>query len=84
MQWASLRAEVQKAVDGEWKALAVRHPHLAEVIDQSLLVEQATASLGDDPAFREAMEAAGAGGVTAAALAEVVERFVGGWLRKLV
>jgi len=80
----SLKDHVQKVVAGEWKAFAERHPHLAEVIDQTLVVEQAMASLADDPEFRKAMDAATVTGAMAEVIAEVVERFVQGWLKKLI
>ena len=84
MQSISLRDEVQKALAVQWQQFAQRHPHLAAVIDRTVLVEQATTSLGDDPQFRQAINAASAAGLTAQAVAEIVERFVGGWLGKLL
>ncbi|MGE5608346.1 MAG: hypothetical protein ACM359_03765 [Bacillota bacterium] len=80
----SLRDEVQKAVSSEWKAFVERHPRLAEVIDQTLLVEQATTNLADDSEFREAMENAAVAGATAQALIDMVRQFVQGWLKRLI
>jgi hypothetical protein len=79
----SLKGEVGRVVAAEWKGFAERRAQLAEVIDPALVVEQATASLADDAEFREAMEMVARGGATAAAMGEVVERFVRGWLMRL-
>ncbi len=80
----SLKEQVQKAVAGEWNGFAARHPRLAEVVDQTLLMEQATACLADDPEFRGAMEEAAATGRTAEVVVGLIERFVKDWLKKLI
>jgi hypothetical protein len=84
MQSISLRDEVEKAVASEWKAFAERHPRLAEVIDQTLLVEQAVASLADDAEFRSAMDTAAKVGTGAQTLIDLVGQFVQGWLKRLI
>ncbi|HEX2973368.1 MAG TPA: hypothetical protein VHP11_13620 [Tepidisphaeraceae bacterium] len=80
----SLRDEVQKAVASEWKEFVERHPRLAEVIDQTLLVEQTTLSLVDDDEFHNALDAAAVAGATTQTLVELVRQFVQGWLKRLI
>lgn len=84
MVTVSVREEVQKALAAEWTEFAQRHPRLAAVIDQQVLMEQAAASLGDDPAFRAAMEEAAAAGKAAEIVVEAVRRYVVGFLKRLV
>jgi len=79
----SLRTEVQKVVAGQWSEFAQRHPRLAAAIDQTLLVEQATATLADDPEFRDAIETATMANPTARSIIGVIEQFVVDWLRRL-
>jgi hypothetical protein len=80
----NLKDEVQKALNVEWRAFAERHPRLAEALDQTVLVEQAVASIADDPAFRKAMEDASSAGVAATWLTDAVGRFVAEWLKGLI
>ena len=80
----NLKEEVQKAVALEWPKFAAEHPRLAEAIDQSVLVEQATTSLADDPAYRAAMENAAAAGGTGEAIIALIAQFVGDWIKRLI
>lgn len=75
----SLRDEVCKTLAVEWQGFRQRHPRLAAVIDQNILLEQAVACIADDPGFRAAMEEA-AGLATSASLVEAIRKFVGDWL----
>jgi hypothetical protein len=79
----NLRDEVQKVLSLEWRAFAEQHPRLAEVIDQTVLVEQAVASIADDPDFRKAMDDAAVAGIVAGTIPDLISRFVGDWLRRL-
>ena len=83
MLTANLKPEVQKALGVEWEAFRSRHPRLAEVIDQDLLLEQATACIADDAAFRAAIDQAAALGAAAGIIQEAVRKFVGDWMGKL-
>ena len=58
MSSINLKDEVQKVISAEWRGFAQRHPRLAEEIDQSLLVEQAAASIADDPDYQRALREA--------------------------
>ena len=46
-----VQRRVRSAVSAEWPTFARDHPALAEVVDEDLLVRQATESLADDPTF---------------------------------
>ena len=84
MQTIQLKQEVQRAIRSEWPAFAQSHPHLAAVLDETLLVESAVASLVDDAEYQEAMATALAAGVAAQVISDVVQRLVNRWLRSLL
>jgi hypothetical protein len=84
MLTVSLKDEIQKVLSRTWPAFAQDHPNLAAVIDQTLLLEQAAACLQDDAEYREAMELASITGLGGSAVVDLIERFVKGWLGKLV
>jgi hypothetical protein len=79
-----LKEEVRRALAAEWPAFAANHPRLAAALDETVLVPSAMQSLGDDPEYVEAMATAAAVGAGAEVVADVVARFVRGWLRRLV
>ncbi len=84
MTTINLKDEVQQIIGGQWQAFAQEHPRLAEVIDQTLLVEQATASLADDAAFQQAMRDADAATISGQSLLDLVQQYVIEWLKKLI
>lgn len=84
MTHVNVREQVEQALQGQWATFAANHPRLAEVIDQDLLVEQATSSLADDPEYQQAMAQASAAGMSGEALAELVRKYVGEWLGRLM
>ena len=84
MNAIDLKDEVQKALAQEWPEFASAHPRLAAALDETLLVEPAMQSLGDDPEFQAAMETASAVGAGADAAAALVAKLVGKWLQALV
>jgi hypothetical protein len=79
-----LKSEVRKVVAGEWEQFAAAHPRLAAVVDQELLVEEAMASIGDDPGYRQAIETASTTGLLTATVAQIVRGFVADWLKRLL
>ncbi len=83
MNTIDLKQQVQQALSAEWPAFAQRHPHLAAILDETLLVEQATADITQDPAYRSAMDAA-ATAHTAASAADLIQELVIAWLKRLV
>ena len=83
MTTVSLRDEVQKALGVEWEGFKARHPRLAAVIDETLLVEQAVMSIADDPSFRNAIEQAAAVAGGASFIEDAVKTFAGNWIGKL-
>jgi hypothetical protein len=84
MSSINLKDEVQKILAVEWRSFAERHPRLAEVIDQSLLVEQATASIADDPDYQRALREAEGMEWSANVAMELVGGFVKDWLKRLL
>ena len=84
MSSINLKDEVQKVLAGEWKGFVERHPRLAEVIDQSLLVEQAAASIADDPDYQRALREAEGMEWSANVAVELVSGFVKDWLKRLL
>ena len=84
MDTIDVKEQVRRAVASEWPRFEQNHPKLAAVLDETLVVESAVASIADDPEYREAMDAAGAIGTGAEVVASVIQRLVGQWLRQLV
>ena len=79
-----VQRRVRSAVSAEWPTFARDHPELAEVVDEDLLVRQATESLADDPTFIRAMRDADAAGTIYETAAELVRKAVGRWLKRLI
>ena len=44
-----LKENVRRALQTEWPTFAARHPRLAAALDETILVDPAIQSLGDDP-----------------------------------
>jgi hypothetical protein len=83
MDQAQLKEQVRRAISSEWLGFASSHPRLAAVMDEMLLVDEATASLADDPEYRQVMDQAMAAGVAADVIGGVVQRYVRKWLGML-
>ena len=79
-----VQRRVRSAVSAEWPTFARDHPALAEVVDEDLLVRQATESLADDPQFLKAMRDADAAGTIYETAAELIRAAVGKWLKRLL
>jgi hypothetical protein len=84
MSSINLKDEVQRILAVEWNGFAERHPRLAEVIDQSLLVEQAAASIADDLDYQRALREAEGLEWSANMAVELVGGFVKDWLKRLL
>ena len=84
MQSMNLKDEVSKALEMEWEAFAAAHPRLAAAIDREVLVEEATASLSDDPLYRAAMEEAATMSVPAGLVTDLVRTVVKQVLDRLI
>lgn len=84
MNRIDLKAEVAAAVRDEWPGFAHRHPRLAQVLDETLLIEQAVEALRDDPEYLEAMQTAATIGAGAEVVASVVRRLVGRLIRTML
>jgi hypothetical protein len=83
MTWIELKPEIERALKTRWPRFAEEHPNLAAALDQGAIIEQATASLRDDPEFVAAIANASTARRAGEAVAEVVGRFVGAWLGRL-
>ena len=84
MNTIDLKQEVQRAIAAEWPAFVSAHPHLAAVMDETLLVEPALQSLADDPEFQSTMQTAAEVGAAAEVVGSVVAKLVRNWLKQLV
>ena len=69
-----LRDMVEQRLNERWADFAKTHPHLAEVIDRTRLIDSAVQRLRDDPAYVAAMREAGLDESQLAAAARVLER----------
>jgi hypothetical protein len=78
-----VRDIVRRSVRDEWPGFAERHPRLAAVLEEPVVVEQAIRCLSDEPEYRDALARAAAAGMAAEAVGELVRRCVGQWLRRL-
>jgi len=67
-----LRDLVESKLDARWTEWARAHPHLAEAIDRTRLIESAEARLRRDPAFQAALREADLDEATLAAAARVL------------
>ena len=79
MQTQSLRQLVAERLEGRWAQWSQAHPHLAEVIDRTRLIDSAVARLREDEQFIAAMQQANLDERTlksALALLEVIERWI--------
>ena len=84
MNTIDLKEQVQRAIRSEWPAFAAAHPKLAAMLDEDVFVDGAMQSLADDPEYQEAMATADAVGAGAEAIAGVIQRLVGRFLRQLL
>lgn len=84
MSQIDLKQVVRIAIRNGWDAFAQDHPRLATVLDEQLLVEQATQSIADDPQFQQALSKASVAGITAESVVELAQKFVTRWLWGLI
>ena len=78
-----LRELVRGRLDLQWSDFARLHPHLAAVIERSLLIEQVVERLSDDPDFQEATQQAAIDRQTLAVTDRAVA-FVDTWIRRVL
>ncbi len=79
-----LKTEVAAVVAVRWDEFAARHPNLARVIDQHLVVESAVSHLRTDPAYQHAIANARSAGAGVETIVTLIDKFVSAWLEKLV
>ena len=80
MSHIQLKDTVRAAIHSGWDAFAQDHPRLAMVLDEQLLVEQATQSIQEDPEYMEAMSQATVTGIVADGIFDLVQKLVTRWL----
>ncbi len=80
----AIRKQVEEAAGLEWAQFEARHPALAAVLDQDLVIQVTTARLADDPDFQKALNDAAAAGLGAQALRDLLRGEVRMWLEKLL
>lgn len=71
-----LRGQIEAALKSQWPVFAKDHPHLANVLDQEVLIEEMTESLRHDQAFNEALVKAQACGMGISAVIGLVSKWV--------
>ncbi len=79
-----LKTEVSAVVAIRWDAFVLRHPKLARVIDQHLLVEHATSYLRLDPEYQRAISNARTAGAGTETIVKLIDKYVSIFLDKLV
>jgi hypothetical protein len=78
-----LKNEVAAAVRDEWPVFAERHPRLARVTDETLMIDHAVDLISDDEEYRQAMATAAEVGAGMQVVADVVRRLVAKLIRTL-
>jgi hypothetical protein len=84
MNTTNVKDQIREALAMEWPAFQARHPNLAAVLDQELLIDQATAQLADDPEYKKAMTEAQAIGMTAQTAVQIARGFIQDWIAQLI
>ena len=79
-----LKTEVAAAVAMRWDEFAKRHPKLSRVIDQHLLVEQATSHLRLDIEYQRAITNARNANADVETIVKLIDKYVSLFLDKLV
>lgn len=76
MTQIDLKTQVASAVAVRWTDFAAKHPHLAAVIDTSVLIEEAAESLANDPSYQDALAEARTAETGLAVVVSVVDQYV--------
>ncbi|MGC4030760.1 MAG: hypothetical protein QM754_03275 [Tepidisphaeraceae bacterium] len=58
MSTIDLKKQVAAAVSVRWDEFVRRHPNVAAVVDQQMLVDNAAAAIANDAAYQQAMQTA--------------------------
>ena len=83
MNTIDLKNEVAAAVRDEWPAFAARHPRLASVLDETLMIDHAVDVISEDDEYHQAMRTAAEVGAGMQVVADVVRRLVAKLIRTL-
>ena len=71
-----LKTQVASAVGIRWSEFTAKHPHLAAVIDTSILIENVVDGLANDPAYQDALADARVAETGLSVLLGVVDQYV--------
>lgn len=78
-----LRDLIEAELDKHWLAWAKDHPHLADAIDRTRLIESTVARLRDEPAYLDAIRRADRDEQRLNEIAELTE-LVDRWVRRVL
>ena len=84
MNTIDIKPLIEQAIASQWPAFAESHPHLAQVLDETLLLESATAQLAQDPDYQAALQHAAAAGLAAETLGGLIGQLVRKFFQRLV
>ena len=84
MTTETLKTHIAAAVAVRWDDFSQRHPMLAGVIDQTLLVENVSDSLANDPAYQEALAATRASQVGLETVIGLIDGYVIKYISRLI
>lgn len=84
MTTLDLKTQVAAAVAVRWDDFALRHPHLAGVIDQTLVIENVSDLIAADPKYQAAMESARVAETGLTAVLSIVDGFVIRFIDRLI
>lgn len=76
MNEIDLKTQVASAVAIRWSEFAAKHPHLAAVIDTTVLIENAADELANDPAYQNALVEARAAETGLEVIVSLVDQYV--------
>jgi len=87
MNTFDLHSKIADTLSAQWSEFEAKHPALAGVIDQSLLVHTAATSLKNDPDFQKAVadaKTAGVGQALVTTVLPLIEQYAIAFLEKLL
>ena len=83
MSEIDLKKVISDVVEKEWSAFAVEHPNLAGVLNRQMLMDDAKEQLEMDPEYIAAMAQAAHHAEIAETIAEIVQRYIRGFLQSI-
>lgn len=84
MTTLDLKTQVAAAVAVRWDDFAARHPHVAAVIDQTLVIENVSDLIAADPKYQAAMESARTAETGLTAVISIIDGIVVRFIDRLI